>query len=102
MDSGSGWNIAADFMTTGQATKNTTAARCKTSRPGQSVRTRTRRQQRADRRERVEDLPCAGGVVEAEPFGELDSQPADSEETGWCVVTPGATREATILHERLS
>ena len=50
---------------------------------------------------RVDDLPDACRVVEAEPDGELDSEPAHREEAGRRVVAPGAAREPSLLDERL-
>ncbi len=82
IDSGSGWNIAADLKTTGEIAKKTTAARCRISRPGQRSRTSTR-----SRSTSVETAASAFGqladpfgVVEPEPIAELEADAADGEE----------------------
>ena len=56
-------------------------------------------QQRADRRERVGQLPDPLGVVEPEPVAELDPDAADGEEPGRRVVAPGPSRQTAVLHE---
>ena len=99
IDSGSGWNIAADLKTTGEIAKNTTAARCSISRPGQRSRTSTRSNSTsAEPPRRVSSWPTRSGWSSPSRLPSSSPTPPTAKKPGRRVVAPRPAAE-TAVHQ---